>query len=375
MSRARRAKRLLIVSQLPPPYGGLSVHTERLCAAARQRGWRVAVLSPPPYALAPDAHFRRLRILAAQLRYLARAALTPCDVVHDHISTYSIGAPGRGALVLQVALLLALRARRSPWVLSCGNGLVPALLSSASPRIRRLYRWLYAGVQVAIAKSEPILSAFEELGLGDRSRLVGTFLEPVKPPSTRPLDPTVEAFLAAHPRCVVSAGFRFEPLYHLDAVVRGVAAARAGAAPGSPAIGLVVLASRAEDAAGKAAYDAALDGTGLAPHVLLLRDVDDALDVIARARLFVRATDCDGDANTVKEAMMLGVPVLATDLPNRPPGIELVARDALDALGGRIAALLERPDAAALDRNRSFVREDIERNASAIFGIYEEVLR
>jgi glycosyltransferase involved in cell wall biosynthesis len=369
-----RARRLLLVSELPPPYGGLSVHTERLRATAERRGWRVTVLCPPKDAPAAGTRFRRARILAAQIGYLARAALTPCDVVHDHISTYAIGASGRAAIALQLALLLALRMRRAPWILSCGNGLLPGLLAGAAPRQRRLCRRLYAGVHAAIAKNEPILRAFDELGMRGRARVVGTFLEPVAPATGRQLAAAVEAFFAAHPRCVVSAGFRFEPLYHLEAVVRGVAAARAAAAPGMPSIGLVVLASRAEDAAGKAAYDAALDEAGMSPHVLLLRDVDDALEVIARAQLLVRATDFDGDANTVKEAMMLGVPVLATDLPDRPPGIELVARDALHELGPRIGALLANPDAAALARNRAFVRADIERNEAAIFGVYEEAL-
>ncbi|RIK98117.1 MAG: hypothetical protein DCC71_21235 [Proteobacteria bacterium] len=375
MSARRAARRLLVVSELPPPYGGLSVHTERLCATARRRGWRVAVASPPAGAPPPGAHFRRLRLLGAQLGYLGRVAFTRADVVHDHISTYSIGAPGRAALVLQVALLLALRARRTPWILSCGNGLLPGLLARTSPRLRRLYRWLYAPVRAAIAKNAPIEGAFAELGLGARSRVVGTFLEPVAPPSGGELAGPVEAFLAAHPRCVVSAGFRFEPLYHLEAVVRGVAEARAATPPDAPAIGLVVLGSHDEDAAGKAAYDAALAETGIAEHVLLLRDVGDALDVIARARLFVRATDFDGDANTVKEAMMVGVRVLATDLPNRPPGLDLFPRGELDGLGARIAALLGAPDAALLARNRAFVREDIARNEAAIFGLYEEALR
>jgi glycosyltransferase involved in cell wall biosynthesis len=372
LSASARGTRLLLLSELPPPYGGLAVHTERLRAAALQRGYRVRVVSPPAYQAA--ARFPRARLHLAELRYLARLWLTPCDLVHDHISTYSIGSEGRVALATQIALLLALRLRRVPWILTCGNGLLPDLLARTSPRARRLYAWLYAGVRFGIAKNTPILRAFEALGIADRSRVVGTFLEPVRAASGRPLDPEVEAFLSAHPRCVVTAGFRFEPLYHLDAVVRAVAELRGAAAPGAPELGLVVLASRAEDAAGKAAYDAALLETGLAPHVLLLRDAENALELIARAQLLVRATDFDGDANTVKEAMMLGVPVLATDLPNRPPGIDLLPRDALDTLGARIAALLDKPDAAATERNRAFVREDIARNAAAIFGLYEEAL-
>jgi glycosyltransferase involved in cell wall biosynthesis len=365
------ARRLLVVSELPPPYGGLSVHTERLCATARRRGWDVTVVSPPHYRGAPDERFRALRVLAVQLRHLARVFSTPADVVHDHVSTYAIGAgASRTALALQVALLLVLRARRAPWILSCGNGLLPGFLERTSPRLRALYRALYGGVCAGIAKNEPILRAFADLGIAQR-RVIGTFLDPVAPATGRPLAPAIEAFLAAHPRAVVTAGFRFEPLYHVDAVVRAVGALRAA---GDAKIGLVVLATEAEDEVGKPAYDAALRETGLEPHVLLLRDVDHALEVIARGSVFVRATDFDGDANTVKEAMMVGVPVLATDLPNRPPGIELIPRG-LDGLAERIAALLDRPDAAALARNRAFVREDIARNADAIFGLYEEALR
>lgn len=367
-----RPRRLLVVSELPPPYGGLAVHTERLCAAARRRGFEVRVVSAPRFDAAASRSPGRLAVLRGQLGYVGRVLLTRCDLVHDHVSTYSIGNTSRVAFAFHLLLLLALRLRRAPWILTCGNGLLPGLLAQCSPRRRAIYRRLYAGVRCGIAKNAPILEAFEALGLGDRSRVVGTFLEPIALPSGRPLAPEAEAFLAAHPRVVVTAGFRFEPLYHIEAVVRAVAELRAA---GRSDVGLVVLASHAEDAAGKAAYDAALDETGLAPHVLVLRDVSDALDVIARGAAFVRATDFDGDANTVKEAMMVGVPVLATDLPNRPPGITLVPRGALHGLGERLAVLLDRPDAAAIARNRDFVREDIARNADAIFGIYEEALR
>jgi glycosyltransferase involved in cell wall biosynthesis len=113
----------------------------------------------------------------------------------------------------------------------------------------------------------------------------------------------------------------------------------------------------------------------MAGHVLVLRDVDCALDVMARAAVLVRASDFDGDANTVKEAMLLGVPVLATDLPGRPPGLELVARGDFRALGEKLRRMLESPDPDCTERNRAFARADIERNEAAIFGLYEEALR
>ncbi len=351
------------------------MHTQRLRAEATRRGWQVTVVARPREPDPPPRFLRRTRLLAAELRYLGRVLMTPADIVHDHISTYGICMRHPMALALQIALLAVLRMKRGPWIVSCGNGLVPAALARTGPRLRRLYHWLYAGVRAGIAKNDPILEAYRELGIGERSRVVGTFLDPGGHEAARPLTPEVEAFLAAHLQCVVTAGFRFEPLYHIDAVVRGVAEARTTRPRGAPELGLVVLASRAEDPIGKAAYDAALRETGLAPHVLLLRDVDDALAVIARGSVFVRATDVDGDANTVKEAMMVGTPVLATDLPNRPPGIERIALSELHTLGARLRALLEKRDPTSIERNRAFVSEDIARNTAAIFALYEEVLR
>lgn len=365
-------RRLLLLTRLPPPYGGLTVHSERLAAAAARRGWRVTVMTPPAPPDPAPRPFRRVRLAARQLAWLARLRSASCDVLHDHISTYAIGARDPQAIALQLGLLAALRLNGAPWILSCGNGLLPGLLSATSPRLRSVYCRLYTGVRAAIAKNQPILEAFAELGLADRSRVVGTFLEPRAPSPTAPLAPEVESFLRAHPACVATAGFRFEPLYHVDAVVRAAAAVRRLRPPDAPQVGVVVFGSHHEDPEGKAALDAAVAETGMEPHVLVLRDVDDALQVMARAAVLVRASDFDGDANTVKEAMLVGVPVLATDLPGRPPGVGLVAKGDFRALGEKLRHTLESPDADRIERNRAFVRSDIERNEAAIFALYEE---
>jgi hypothetical protein len=134
----------------------------------------------------------------------------------------------------------------------------------------------------------------------------------------------------------------------------------------------VLLASRQEDPAGKGRLDAAVRDTGMEPHVLVLRDVDYALDVVARGAVFVRATDVDGDANTVKEAMLLGVPVLATDLPGRPPGIHTIPRDDLGQLPARLRDLIDGADPDRARRNEAWVRGDVERNIEALLGAYRE---
>jgi len=370
---SRELRSVLLLTQIPPPYGGLAVHSERLRAMLERRGWRAEVLSAPRWAAFAGRRFARLRLYAAQARFLARLLCRRCALVHDHVSTYAIGEPSAGAAIVHLLQLCALRLGRSPWVVTSGNGLLPGQLAAA-PRWRHIaYRRLYGGASFAIAKSEPIRAAFEQLGLAGRTEVIGTFLDPVAPTGARPLPPAVHAYLEAHPVCISSAGFSFQPLYHLDAVVRAAAYVRKeGPEHGLPGdAGLVILASHAEDPVGKRAFDAALAETGLEGDVLVLRDVDNALDVVSKTSVFVRATDVDGDANTVKEAMLLGVPVVATDLPGRPPGIRLIGRGEMADLGAAVLAALRERDAPRLEAARAFVKQDIERNASAILGVYD----
>lgn len=376
VSRSRGAQRLLLLSQLPPPYGGLAVHTERLRSLFEREGWRVDVLTPPGAWSIPPGPLRRLRALGAQVRFLARLLCRRCTVLHDHVSTYPLGDRGLRAVLPHAAMLLALRLGASPWVVSCGNGRLPSRLADMPPRLRQIYRWLYRGATFAIAKNERILEAFQALGFGGRVQVIGTFLEPLRAGASRPLPPEVEAYFAAHPLCVLTAGFRFEPVYHLDAVVRAVAhLRREGPSRGLPErAGLVVLASRVEEPVGKAAFDAALAETGLAEDVLVLRDVDHALEVMSRASVCVRATDYDGDANTVKEAMLLGVPVLATDVPGRPPGITRIGVGELGELGSRLVELLLTFDTSRREAARAYVLGDIERNADAIRAVYQRAM-
>lgn len=365
----------MVLSQFPPPFGGLSVHSERLCATLEARGWRVQRLALPAPPGPEVRSWRRLRIALGQLRFLGRLLFARRSLVHDHVSTYWVGPPRGADTLLALSRLAALRLRRGRWVITSGKGLLPASLAACPPWLRRTYRWLYSGASYGIAKNERILEAFEALGLGGRAGVIGTFLEPVRPAGARPLPEETLRFLSAHPICVMTAAFQFEPLYHLPEVVGAVDFVRGHARERGleGEVGLLVLASRVERHEGRVAFEAALARTGLAAHCLVLRDVDNALDVLARAAAFVRATDADGDANTVKEAMLLGVPVLATDLPGRPPGIQIVARDDLASLGPRLLEMLAVPEPARLAANRAFVRGDIEHNAEAILGVYARV--
>jgi glycosyltransferase involved in cell wall biosynthesis len=61
---------------------------------------------------------------------------------------------------------------------------------------------------------------------------------------------------------------------------------------------------------------------GLPPHMFAIGDLthESCLAVIARSDIFVRPTYSDADAVSVREALALGTPVVASDVVRRPEG-------------------------------------------------------
>ena len=62
-------------------------------------------------------------------------------------------------------------------------------------------------------------------------------------------------------------------------------------------------------------------GLGRAVHLLGTLGRERALAVVAAADLFVRPSRADGDALSIREALALGRPVVASDVVARPPGV------------------------------------------------------
>jgi glycosyltransferase involved in cell wall biosynthesis len=106
------------------------------------------------------------------------------------------------------------------------------------------------------------------------------------------------------------------PEYGADVLVE--AFARIAAAPGMERAGLVVFGPAGRSPALAADVAAA----GLAGRVHHYADLEraEALALLRAADVFVRPTRADGDAVSVREALALGRPVVASDAAARPEG-------------------------------------------------------
>ena len=232
-----------------------------------------------------------------------------------------------------LTLLCTLLPRRSVLVTFHSGGY------PSSPAGRRARYWSFAGfvfrrLDGLIGVNPEQMRFFERLGTAAaRTRLIPPYSVP-RIKSGGPLLPVLERFFADYSPCLLSVGL-LEPEYDLPLQVLALGKVREK----FPGAGLILIGSgtlenRIASLVRSTEYAAHILVAGDVPHEMTLRTMA-ACDVV------LRTTWYDGDSISVREALHLGVPVVATDTGMRPPGVRLTPIADLDALVCAVNSCLE----------------------------------
>jgi hypothetical protein len=92
------------------------------------------------------------------------------------------------------------------------------------------------------------------------------------------------------------------------------------------------------------------------------------MEAMLRSRVMLRTTLYDGDALSVREALRLGTPVIASDNGMRPEGVRLIPKADLTALMRAIGLELQGPVTPKAASGGD------EGNIKAVFEFYRELL-
>jgi len=311
--------RVLLVGDYPPPTGGVATHVEELFHAMRARGALCEVLDIgkgqlPAQGVIPAGSVARFSGLLTS--YAARGYR-----IHVHTS----GANPKSWLLAQAA---AAAGRLSGGALiTLHSGLGPGWLLENLAR-RAMARAVLAQFARVIAVSAPIRDALALCGVSGVEVLPAfsrQFLHPGEPPdglaalraNAAPLYCAMVAPRAEYGESVLLSAFA-------RARAKLPAAALALYGPGSDSV--------RED--------------GVLGFGELHRER--ALGLMAASDVFVRPTLSDGDSVSVREALALGLRVVATSVGHRPPEVRLVPPGDVGALADALVALAETcPRAAA----------------------------
>lgn len=317
--------RVLLVGNYPPPFGGISVHVQLLQRLLQQQGHDCLVLNVDPRAPLSSNYIKinGQRDLVPRLITASRGR-----IVHTHISGHNL----KSWLVALVTGWLGRIWGRGA-MLTIHSGLLPQYLDSCGCYLRWIIKLaLHAQASVYCVNRE-IITAVKALGC-QRTVLMPAFL--FDESALLPVDAALtERLKAFHPVITTVAFFR--PEYGLELLI----SALGELAKQYPAIGCVIIGSGND----KAQLQQLAARTGVAERLLWLGDIEHGLclSMIRNSDLFVRPTLADGDAISVREALRLGVPVVASDVGHRPhQAILFKCGDVKDLVDKCVAALSAR---------------------------------
>lgn len=327
-------RKILVLGPLPPPFGGVSLHIVRFLELLKSEGVRAAAY---PYTGTTRAGRLAKALEAAHMvaTIYLRVRTGSDTVLHVHYG-------GLGYFLALAPLLATSRARL---VVTFHSVRVLQDLERAPDRVRRLVMGLLARFALFVAVRAEIGEALRETGLsGPEITVMPAFLPPS--PAEMMLDrlpPEVAgALTAAHDAgelqvcCAaynLGRGYGHDDIYGIEALLAALANRRS---PSARRLHLWVLVSNPPHGQEQLMAQSRIMGLaqGISQFTLHLHYGLPLTPVMCRTSAFLRPSREDGDSVAIREALALGVPVLASSVVNRPVGVETCSSEDLsEALG------------------------------------------
>jgi glycogen(starch) synthase len=347
--------KITLIGHYPPPFGGVASLMLQMESALSEAGCRVTIWNlghgrPSGERVLNLARRNRVAELFLILWTFARS---DDDVFHYVSASYR-------SFWLGAACVFLGRLCRRKVVMSFVGGAFRQFVGSLGPLRKAIARLSLSASAAIIACNPEIEDALREL-VPEKpvARITNSF--PLARGAAVPFPPAVERFLAEHSPVVCSTGAA-APEYGFEGAFEAV---RALSSSAFPRIGIVVVLTRYGTPEHEAALKSAAASGGLQGRVLMTRDLPDFTALLARSDAFLRCTLVDGDSMSVREALSLGVPAVASDTPFRPDGTILFRKGDASDMAARLADALasgRRDPAAAL--------EESARNLNALVLVY-----
>jgi glycogen(starch) synthase len=212
------------------------------------------------------------------------------------------------------------------------SGMAPVYIRSAPKGMRQVIRLACALYRQIVCVNNEIASAVADLGIPKEQIQITPAFLPVETPEIVP-PPDIESWMQQHSPVMTSTMF-FRAEYGFEVLLDAVSRLR----DGYPQIGCLIMGT------GEGREQAAelVSRRGLGDRIFLAGDLDHelCLALMSRSAVFVRPTFRDGDSISVREAVSLGVQVIASNVGTRPDGVLLFEPGDVNGLVAKIEQAL-----------------------------------
>jgi len=232
------------------------------------------------------------------------------DILHLHIG----GEVTARMLALAFACTFFAKGKS---VLTLHSGAYPQTEKAKNASPGSICGFIFRRFRRLIAVNEPIADVFRRYGVpAECIDVIAPFsLTPPSPDVVVPED--LARFCATHSPLLLAVGGLekdYEPLMQIEALSEVLQK--------FPKAGLMVVG----DGSMRAEVETAITACGYRDSIKLAGNIEHpvVLHLIRDADIMLRTTLFDGDAISVREALYLGTPVIATDNGTRPAGVHLI---------------------------------------------------
>ena len=316
--------RVLLVGPYPPPHGGISVHVAQAHQFLNRHGAECRVLNIDRTA-GPSPEYERVRHGFDLVRIVLAHAVQR-RIIHVHIN-------GHNRKAWFLAAVCALASSPAPArLLTLHSGMAPAYVDSARGIRRRLLKRVCLLYSRIVCVNSLIRRSILSLGIpSSRACILPAFLPPSLVRQIVPRE--LWEWMESH-RPLLSTALFFRPEYGFDLLVDAMSHLQSR----HPHAGCLVMGSRE----GMDSERAGVERKGLASHFRFLGDInhDLCLGLMSRSDVYVRPARVDGDSISVREALHLGVPVVASDVGVRPSAARIFRAGNVPEMVARIEQAL-----------------------------------
>ncbi|MGA9508870.1 MAG: glycosyltransferase family 4 protein [Candidatus Sulfotelmatobacter sp.] len=343
--------RVLQLGPYPPPHGGVQSNLVAIRTFLRRHNVSCTVINITRHRKPDSDEVYYPKSAAGLIQLLLRLDY---DIIHLHVG--GMLSPRLLSLALVCTLI-----RNSKAVMTFHSGGYPSSDEGKSTTRNSLAGFVLRRFDGLIGVNPEIISFFQRLGVApSRIRLIYPHSFLPEEDSARPVPEPLASFFSKHNPVLISVGL-LEPEYDLPLQINVLGQVRQK----FPCTGLLLIGSGSleQDLRGR------IGACAYAEHILLCGDVPHNITTtaISRADLMLRTTLFDGDAVSVREALHLGTPVIASDNGMRPAGVHLIPKSNLPALLRAIEENLAQPLRGQADRGID------ESNVRAVFDFYREL--
>lgn len=345
------AMHVLQLGPIPPPEGGVSRNMLSIRSELLRQGHRCSLIATSSSSeIVPEANVYHPKGGAELLRLLRSIDF---DVVHLHVG----GVLDRRVLALALAVSVFGRGRAVLTIHSGAYPLTPEALAATPSSLRGV---IFRRFRQIIGVNDGLVDVFLRYGV-EKNRV-----RKILPFSTTLPDPDVQvpedlkAFIKEYSPAMLAVGgleADYDPFFQIEAMDEIVEKL--------PNAGLMIVG----DGSMRADVEARVAANRHKERIMIPGNVDHSivLHLIRSADILLRTTLFDGDAISIREALSLGTPVVATDTGMRPDGVSLTPMHDREALVQAIS------DAFATGR-RTGIESPSNENIEAVIDLYRELI-